>query len=94
MEMIPLALEQVKIVVVLLTPDAEKSKWVQKEVGTAIGANKYLIPYQIEEYPISMQFRFLLDGEQILREYRNTSGSKYTSLLRAIQQALDTMGGI
>lgn len=92
-EMIPLALEQVKIVVVLLTPDAEKSKWVQKEVSTAIGSGKYLIPYQMEEYPISMPFQFLLDGEQILQEYRKKPGSKYRALLDTIQQKLNTMKG-
>ena len=92
-EMIPLALEQVKIVVVLLTPDAEKSKWVQKEASTAIGSRKYLIPYQMEEYPIDRNFRFLLDGVQILQEYRKTSDRKYASLLKVIQWKLATMKG-
>lgn len=64
--MIPIALQQVDVVLLILTPDAEKSRWVQKEIGSAIGAGKKLLPYQLERGDLSQEFRFLLDGEQIL----------------------------
>lgn len=68
--MIPIALQQVEVILLLLTPDAEKSRWVQKEIGSAIGADKKILPYQLVDYPLSDSFRFLLDGEQIM--YHNT----------------------
>ncbi len=89
MEMIPLALSQVKIVLLLLTPDAEKSRWVQKEIGTAIGSDKFLIPYQPESYPISPQFQFILDGEQILVESENPPSHRFSALLHCIQKFLE-----
>lgn len=66
-ERIPVALQEVDVVLLILTPDAEKSRWVQKEIGSAIGANKKLLPYQIKEFALNNEFRFLLDGEQIMR---------------------------
>lgn len=62
---IPVALSRVSIVALLLTPDAESSRWVQKEVGTAIGNGRILIPYQPYKYKVGSEFHFLLDGEQI-----------------------------
>ena len=64
-EEIPLALNQVAALLLLLTPDAETSRWVQKEVGTAIGANKKIYPFQLIPFELNKNFQFLLDGEQI-----------------------------
>lgn len=64
-EEIPLALNRVTSLLLLLTPDAEKSRWVQKEVGTAIGANKKIYPLQLTPFHLNKNFRFLLEGEQI-----------------------------
>lgn len=69
LEIIPNALANTKILLLLLSPDAESSKWVAKEVATAIGANKSVIPYQLFAYDISAKFKFLLDGCQIFAGY-------------------------
>ena len=63
---IPNALTNTKIVLLLLTPESEASVWVAKEVATAMGANKIVIPCQLMPFDISQKFRFLLDGCQIL----------------------------
>lgn len=65
-EEIATALSQVRMVLLLLTPEAERSRWVQKEVGVAIGSGHLLLPCQLCDFPLGPQFRFLLDGEQIL----------------------------
>lgn len=64
-EAIPMAINGARLMLLLLTEDAQQSKWVQKEVGSAIGAGKLLLPMQLEPFAINPQFRFLLEGEQI-----------------------------
>lgn len=58
---------------VILSEEAEKSRWVQKEIGCTIGARHRLIPVRMKMYDISSQFGFLLDGEQILDAKENIS---------------------
>ena len=70
-----MALQEVDVVLLILTPDAEKSRWVQKEIGSAIGANKKLLPYQIKEFDLNNEFRFLLDGEQIMHHEEPAAAS-------------------
>ncbi len=62
---IPSAISQMKTLLLLLTPESEKSPWVQKEVSAAIGANKTVLPYKLYDFPLGNRFTFLLDGEQI-----------------------------
>lgn len=62
---IPVVLNQVQAVALLLTPEAEQSNWVHKEVGVAIGSGRKVIPYQPAAYELGSQFRFLLEGIQI-----------------------------
>lgn len=62
---IPAALSNTQNVLLVLSEEAETSRWVQKEVGCAIGARHKLIPIRSYMYESSPQFSFLLDGEQI-----------------------------
>lgn len=64
-----------KITVLVLTPDAERSPWVRKEIGTSIGSGHILIPFQKDPYEIGKDFRFLLDGEQILEAWKYSEDS-------------------
>lgn len=66
---IPNALTNTKMVLLLLTPESETSVWVPKEIATAMGANKTVIPCQLFKYDISPKFKFLLDGCQIFAGY-------------------------
>ena len=84
-EIIPIALNQIDMVLLILTPDAEQSRWVRKEIGTAIGANKVLLPYQVNAYAISQRFRFLLDGEQILENDPNSDPSHQQLIQRVLK---------
>lgn len=75
---IPNALGTIQHVLLILSEEAEQSRWVQKEVGCTIGARHTLIPYQKEFYQHSPHFSFLLDGEQIFEA--NTSLSEAEQL--------------
>lgn len=90
-ELIPAALSQIDILVLVLTPEVEQSRWVQKEVGTAIGSNKVLIPYQVIDFNLSKKTRFLLDGEQILVDYLFFQDHKHRSLINRIEAILNSM---
>ena len=87
-EEIPLALSRIPAVLLLLTPQAEGSRWVQKEVGTAIGADRILIPCQLQEYSVSPKFMFLLDGEQIFRAWQFPEERVYECLADTIRKKL------
>ena len=82
---IPKALTNTKMVLLLLTPEAEASVWVSKEVATAMGANKIVIPCQLVAYDISQKFRFLLDGCQIFAGYSRENYAE--ELIQVIQTA-------
>ncbi len=66
---IPAAISNMKTMLVVLTEDAEKSRWVEKEISSAIGANKNILPYMPHEYKVGKKFSFLLDGEQFFPGY-------------------------
>lgn len=63
---IPAAISNAKAVVLVFTPEAMRSPWVRREVSTAIGAGKAIIPAQYKPFDLSREFAFLLDGVQIL----------------------------
>ena len=50
----------------LLTPDAESSPWVSRELQTAINCHKYIVPYVITEHTIDIKFDFMLSDVQRL----------------------------
>lgn len=84
-EEIPIAINQIASLVLLLTPDAEKSRWVQKEVGTAIGADKKIFPYQLTEFELNVNFKFLLEGEQIYPAWENDMQTWLEKLLTKVK---------
>ena len=89
LSVIPLALEQVDVLLLILTPDSENSRWVQKEVGSAVGADKKLLPYQLENFELTKEFRFLLNGEQILyRQEPLTAANRYPLLVAEVRRLL------
>lgn len=88
-EEIPLALSRIPAVLLLLTPQAEGSRWVQKEVGTAIGADRLLIPCQLWDYELSPRFLFLLEGEQIFRAWQFPEAQIYPRLADIIRSKLE-----
>ncbi|MBQ3257589.1 MAG: TIR domain-containing protein [Oscillospiraceae bacterium] len=96
LSVIPLALEQVDVLLLILTPDSESSRWVQKEVGSAVGADKKLLPYQLERFELTKEFRFLLNGEQIMYRQEplmsiipsDATANRYPLLVAEVQRLL------
>lgn len=82
---IPIALSRSRVLLLLLTPDAQKSRWVQKEVGTAIGANKKIFPVQLEQFELDKNFQFLLEGEQIYCAWKDSTTLVLKTLVNKIK---------
>ena len=70
---IPVVLDRIRVLGLLLTPEAEGSAWVHKEVGIAIGNGRKVAPYQPEPYTLGSQFRFLMEGIQISQGWLHDS---------------------
>lgn len=87
-EEIPVALANTKVLVLLLTPDAERSKWVPKEVNTAIENRSVVIPFQPYDYPNGAAFRFILSDIQIIRGWYYDEKSRMDRLIVEVMKAL------
>lgn len=85
---IPLALANTKVLVLLLTPDAESSKWVPKEVNTAIENRNVVIPFQPFEYDNGSAFRFILSDIQIIRAWQYAKEARMGTLVCEVLKAL------
>lgn len=87
---IPAALSKIPYVLLILSEEAEKSRWVQKEVGCTIGARHTLLPYKDKSYEHSKQFAFLLDGEQIYEADETLTSDERYELV--VQYLLERIG--
>lgn len=85
---IPSALGNTPVVVLLLTPEAERSRWVPKELGMALGSGHKIMPFQPWEYQIGAPFQFLLEGEQIMCAWRYPKDIQLPIFARQIQEQL------
>lgn len=77
LEEIPSALNQASAVALVLTPEAEISNWVYKEIGTAISRSCPVYPIQLCDYDVGQTFRFLLEGCQIFKNWDDLEPLRY-----------------
>lgn len=85
---IPKAISSARLVLLLLTEEAQRSRWVQKEVGSAIGAGKILLPMQLYQFPLTPELSFLLEGEQIHPLWKEESTQHISVILQEIRKKL------
>ena len=85
---IPIALANTKVLVLLLTPDAESSKWVPKEVNTAIENRSVIIPFQPYDYENGAAFRFILSDIQVIRAWYYDKDTRMAHLVCEVLKSL------
>ena len=68
---IPFAIENCKVFLLILSYNAQTSKWIPKEIDRAINNNKRIIPYMIEKTTLNKEFSFFLSDVQIKEAYEN-----------------------
>lgn len=88
MEEIPLALSSAPVFALILTPDAENSKWVPKELEVAIDTECTLIPIQVQDYKMGIKFRFALAAEQIFPAWQYTADEAIKKITEIISGKL------
>ncbi len=73
MEVIPSAIADCKIFLLILSESSQKSKWVPKEIEQALNNNLIIIPFQIEKCEISKMFNFIIGALVPFEELDNVS---------------------
>ena len=86
---IPSAITNAGAVVLMLTEDAMQSPWVRREASSAIGAGKEIIPAQLKPFELNTEFRFLLDGIQILPLWECDERKQVTTILSIVKEKMD-----
>lgn len=70
------ALKECACLVLVLTQEAQKSKWVAKEVERAINYDKLILSAQLEELELSGRFEFYVGDRQIVRVGKLTTADE------------------
>ncbi len=73
-QQIPQAIHGAKVILVVLSQKAMDSKWVAREVDRAINENKRVMPFLIEDAPMTDEFQFYLTNVQNYRGYLDFDG--------------------
>ena len=85
---IPRAISSVRAILLLLTMEAQSSRWVQKEVGSAIGAGKLLLPMKLSSFALTPEMSFLLEGEQFCPIWQEDEAEQIPAIIREAQSKL------
>lgn len=84
---IPKALKLCSAFVILLSKDAQNSKWIPKEIDGAVNNGKIIIPFKIDDADISEPFNFRLGDSQRIEAYQRMSDA-YSELVKRLQEIL------
>lgn len=61
------------VFVLILSKNAQKSKWVPRELDQAINENKIVMPFDIDDCALQDDFNFYLTNVQRYNAYQNKS---------------------
>ena len=86
---IPIAIRGCQAFVLMLSGNAQSSHWVLKELDSAVNEGKIILPFQLEDVPLSDEFNFLLTGAQRYDAYQRKAEALnlLVSRIRAITTA-------
>ena len=79
------ALRNCKLVVVILSEKAQESIWIEKEISTALGYKKIVVPFHIDESDLHDAFKFYLTDAQRVEAYQNVSKA-YKDLIDVLRK--------
>lgn len=86
---IPKAIEVCDLFLLILSANSQGSKWVPKELDSAISHNKPIIPFQIDSESLTTSFNFMLSNIQRIEAFHDVEAS-YSKLLAHIKIELNT----
>lgn len=85
---IPKAIGECKVFVLILSRNAMASKWVPREVDQAINKAKTILPFMIEDCPLTDEFQFYLANVQCYMAFkdRNEAMNKLVAQIQSLLQ--------
>ena len=89
---IPRAISSIHVMLLLLTEEAQKSRWVLKEVSSAIGSGKLILPMQVYPFSLTPEVRFMLEGEQIHFLWEDDREQQIPAVVREVELKLKQGG--
>lgn len=84
---IPRAIANCKALLLILSEASQESNWVPKEVGSAIGKGKTIVPFHIDNSIINDSFNFYLLNSQRISAY-NRMTDAYQELIKRLVNIL------
>ena len=81
---IPKAIRECVAFVLILSNNAQASKWVPRELDQAINANKVILPFSIENCALKDEFSFYLSNVQRYEAWKNRDKA-FASMVRVIK---------
>ena len=90
---IPSAIRGCSVFLLLLTQASQESRWVPREVDVAINSGKRIIPYMIQNCPITDTFDFYLIGVQRLEGFRSPADAQ-RQLIGMLRQEVGSSQGM
>lgn len=88
-ECIPNAIKNCSVFLLILSENSQRtSKWVTKELDSAINFDRAIIPFHIDNSPLETSFSFRLTNVQEINAYRQTQKA-YNQLIARIKNLLD-----
>lgn len=88
---IPAAIAQSRVVILILTENAQESPWIPKELDSAISLRRQILPLKIGSFPLNTTFSFLLTGVQFYDATADLDGT-VRSLLPKIHKFIAETG--
>lgn len=88
---IPIAIRNCKVFVLILSKNAQSSRWVLKELDSAVNCGKVILPFMLEDCILNDEFNFLLTGAQRYAAYQKKAEAMET-LIGRIRGILDAPG--
>ena len=82
------AIVNAKVVTLLYSPEAQLSPWVRKEIISAIGANKIVLPLQLIPFPMDDGFRYMFSDIQIFPLWKYDEKYKLDVILDEVRSRM------
>lgn len=89
---IPKAIRECKILVLVLSEQAQLSRWIPRELDQAINDNKIIMPFMLENCTLKDDFNFYLSNVQRYSAYENKSRAAQ-KMVNEIKALLDAHKG-
>lgn len=81
------AIQNCKVMLVVLSKTAQESIWIPKEISSALGYKKIVVPFHIDESNLVNAFKFYLTDAQRIEAYQNLT-SAYEQLISLLEKII------